>query len=81
MLELIHSGFFSHLTRQEQFYSHCLGWKLKFALLPRKCFRTRKYIWLELAYKGIAMWTGPDEPIFETQWHKKDEHLIWTLKK
>ena len=72
---------FYYDNNDDWFYSRCLGWKLKFAFLPKKCILSGKTIWLEYAYVGLAMFTGPGEPIFETNWHKKDEHLLWLLKK
>lgn len=55
-------------------------WKLAFAWLPHRCEITGRRIWLENAYCGTTMWTGPDIPIIGNQWHDRHEHLIWTLK-
>jgi len=55
-------------------------WKLRFAWLPHRCMITNRRVWLEFAYCGTAMWTGPGDPVYETQWHNKQEHLIWALK-
>jgi hypothetical protein len=57
------------------------GWQLKFAFFPKKCNLTGKTIWLETAYKGTASWHGPGEPVYETRWHDKIEHLVWQLKR
>ena len=54
-------------------------WELKFTWLPKKCDITGRRIWLEMAYKGTAIWTGPGEPIVEVRWHEKLEHLIWAI--
>ena len=55
-------------------------WYLKFAWLPKRCYITNKLIWLKLAYKGTAMYTGPGDPIFEHHWVEKNEYLIAKLK-
>jgi hypothetical protein len=73
--------FYSHKAMKEIFYDRCRGWELKFAFLPKQCFRSGKKIWLKYGYRGIALWTGPGDPMPETQWHDKDEHLIWLLGK
>lgn len=59
---------------------HCIGWQLKFSVLPRKCYYSRKKIWFCWAYKGTAMWTGPGDPVFENKWVGKNEYLIQKLK-
>jgi hypothetical protein len=39
-----------------------------------------KRLWLQFAYRKVAMWTGPGEPVFEYRWYDKDEYLIAKLK-
>ena len=56
------------------------NWQLKFAWLPHRCDITGKMIWLQLAYRGRARWTGPGDDAVETRWHDRHEHLIYTLK-
>ena len=63
----------------ESFFERA-NWQLKFALLPRRCMFSDKIIWLELAYRGVGIWTGPGDSIIETRWATKDEYLIWRLK-
>lgn len=55
-------------------------WYLKFSWLPRKCDRTGQTIWLERAYMGVQMITGPDTPVFEYRWVKKNQWLLEKLK-
>lgn len=62
------------------FYRRCAGWKLKFALWPRRCDLTNNLIWLKHGYQGMAILTGPGEDIVEWRWHDKDEHLMWKIK-
>ncbi len=58
----------------------CLGWQIKLSLIPRRCYYTNKIIWLEFAYVGTAMQTGPGEPVFITRWVSRNEFLIAKLK-
>jgi hypothetical protein len=55
-------------------------WSMKLAILPHRCSITKKIIWLQYAYCGIAMWTGPGDNAVEIRWHDRHEHLIWVLK-
>ena len=63
----------------DYFYDKCLGGQLKFAWLPKTCHISGKRIWLKYGYKMTAMWTGPDDPVFEHRWHDKNTHIIWKL--
>jgi hypothetical protein len=64
----------------QSFNNHCLGWQLKFSLIPRTCFYSGKWIWLKRAYRGTAMWTGPGEPIFEDRWVDRKQYLFLRLQ-
>lgn len=78
------SGYYSKRAmaqgRDDWFYRNCLGWNLSFALWPRRCDITNCVIWLEYAYRGTAILTGPGDNIVEHRWHDKMEHLIWKIK-
>jgi len=63
----------------QAFYSRA-QWSMKFAILPHRCDITKKIIWLQYAYRGVAIWTGPGDDAVETRWHDRHEHLFWTLK-
>ena len=56
------------------------GWELKFVVWPKRCVLSNRLIWLESAYKGTAVWTGPGTPVYEFAWHSSKEHVIWKLK-
>ena len=58
-----------------------LGSSLKFSWLPKRCALTGKLIWLRYGYRVTAMWSGPDEVIFEHKWHSKNAHIMWLLKR
>ena len=64
----------------DTFNQRCLGWSLKFSILPRRCFYTGKYLWLRSAYLGTAMITGPGEPVFEHRWCNQKEYLFLKIK-
>jgi len=70
----------SRKEMDQAFYTRA-QWSLKFALVPRRCDITKKLIWLEYAYCGRAVWTGPGDDAVETRWHSKHEHLIFQLKR
>ena len=55
-------------------------WSMNFAILPHRCNITKKIIWLQYAYCGVATWTGPGDNAVEIRWHDRHEHLIWVLK-
>ena len=55
-------------------------WKPVFVWWPQRCNLTGQRIWLETAYQGEAMWTGPGTPVYEFRYHKNQEHLIWQLQ-
>ena len=66
------------------FKQKTVGRQLKFALFPRRCYITKRRIWLELAYCVTAMYTGPytgpGTPVYDHRWYSKDEYLIARLK-
>ncbi len=62
------------------FKDHCVGTQLKFVVLPKRCYITGKLLWLRLAYKQTAMWTGPGDPVFEHRFYDKTEFIIQRLK-
>lgn len=62
------------------FKQKTVGRQLKFALFPRRCYITKRRIWLELAYCVTAMYTGPGTPVYDHRWYNKDEYLIARIK-
>ena len=63
-------------------FKRCImGRKLKFTLIPRRCYISKRIMWLENAYcitagyqSGFADW------LFEHRWYDKDEYLVARLK-
>jgi hypothetical protein len=66
--------------RDDWFYRKCIGWQLRFALFPKRCDITNRLIWLEYAYRGTAVLTGPGDSIVEHRWHDRHEHIIFKIK-
>jgi hypothetical protein len=57
------------------------SWKLCYVIWPKRCELSNKLLWPgTLAYRGMAMYSGPGEHEYETRWHQRAEHLIWQLK-
>ena len=57
-----------------------VGRQLKFTLLPRRCYITKRILWLENVYRLTAMYTGPGTPVYDHRWYDKDEYLVARLK-
>ena len=70
----------SLLWDNDTFKRRCVGWHLEFTFFPKRCHYTGKYLWLKPAYKGMAMVTGPGEPVFEYRWCEKDTYLFLKIK-
>ena len=57
-------------------------WTKEVAWLPHRCNLTKKIIWLQFAYQGIARYYGQSvHVVYEYHWHRYDEHIIWELQK
>jgi hypothetical protein len=65
--------------RLESFYRRAV-WVERFAWRPRRCNITGRRLWLTRTMMGVAMWTGPGDPVFEFKWHDYKEHTAWLLK-
>ena len=55
-------------------------WQLKFAVVPHRCAISGQRIWLEYAYRGTRIITGPGDSIVEHFWIGRNEFMIWKLK-
>ena len=63
------------------FKQRTVGKQLKFTLIPRRCYITKRRIWLEFAYCVTAMYRIGDINFdYENRWYSKDEYLIARLK-
>ena len=66
--------------RIDQAFWNSARWDLKFAWRPQRCEFSGKWIWFKLAYRGTAVYTGPDTPVYEYRWATTEEYLIAKLK-
>ena len=64
----------------DHFDRHSIGTTLRFAWLPQRCYLSNKLLWLKFAYRRVAMWTGPGDPVFEYRWYHRAEYLVGKLK-
>lgn len=53
----------------------------RYCLWPRKCYQSGRPIWLKLAIRARAVWTGPGEPVTEDRWFHMNEGLMIMIKK
>jgi hypothetical protein len=69
---------FAEYNSTEHFYTKAV-WAERFAWRPRRCDKSKRIVWLQKVMMGVAMYTGPGEPVIETRYHDCKEHLIWRL--
>ncbi|NDB84159.1 MAG: hypothetical protein EB127_15785 [Alphaproteobacteria bacterium] len=73
--------FYRNYKADDYFFDrHSIDTQLKFVFFPKRCWISGKYMWFTFAYRKVAMWTGPGEPIFEYRWYDKNEFLLLKLK-
>jgi len=63
-------------------FKRCIkGRKLKFTLLPRRCYITKRIMWLEFAYCITSGYQqGNMNYLYENRWYDKNEYLVARLK-
>jgi hypothetical protein len=49
-------------------------------VVPHRCAISGQRIWLEYAYRGTRIITGPGDSIVEHFWIGRNEFMIWKLK-
>ena len=52
----------------------------RYCLWPRRCYNTGRWLWLETAMRGRAIWHGPGEPVIEEHWYHQHEALVMMIK-
>ena len=57
------------------------SFEYKYSFWPRRCYNTGRWLWMETAMRGRAVWTGPGEPVFDDRWYDSNEALIMMIKK
>lgn len=66
------------LYSRREFYRRS-SWQQKFVLWPRRCDISERRIWLERAYLGTRMITGPGTPVYEYRWLSKESFTVAAL--
>ena len=76
------SSDWTKMSASDYHFKRCImGRKLKFTLLPRRCYVTKRIIWLESAYRITAGYpVGFADWLYDHRWYDKDEYLIARLK-
>jgi hypothetical protein len=62
------------------FKRRCIGWKLKYSLIPRRCHYTKKLVWFKFAYFGVGLICGPGDPVYDYRWCERHEYLFLKIK-
>ena len=65
--------------RDESFYRRAV-WVKRFAWWPKRCDCSGSWLWVQQVMMGVAMYTGPGDPVFEFRWHSAKEHVVFLLK-
>ena len=53
---------------------------LRWVLWPRRCYVSKKWMWLTRAYRADYVITGPGDPAVWTRWYSNTEYVILKLK-
>ena len=64
-------------------FKRCImGRKLKFTLLPRRCYITKRIMWLENVYCITAGYRAGNDMdyLYEHRWYDKNEYIVARLK-
>lgn len=52
----------------------------KYSLLPRRCYKTGRQLWLDRAVRARRTWTGPGTPVTEDRWYDRSAFLVMRIK-
>jgi hypothetical protein len=63
----------------DEWYYDRAEWKETFALIPRRCDLSNRWIWGRHVC-GTRMVTGPGDPVTIKIWNHRHEHTIYKLK-
>lgn len=65
---------------EESWYWRRADWGLSFAWLPHRCAVSNRLIWLERAYHGQQVITGPGSDVVLHWWMTKEEFMVNRIK-
>ena len=51
-----------------------------FAWRPRRCWISKRWLWLTQVIQGEAIWVGPGTPVVEYRYYNATEYLLQKLK-
>lgn len=68
------------VSDDELFKIRTVSTEIIFVLYPKRCYLSKKWLWLTFAYRQTAIFTGPDMPMFEHRWYNKNEYVFAKLK-
>lgn len=63
----------------DRWYYDKAVWGYSFALIPRRCDISKRWIWGRHC-RGQAIISGPGDPCIIDIWNHRDEHLLYKLK-
>ena len=63
----------------DEWYYQRATWKKKFALIPRRCDLSGRWIWGRHIH-GTRFITGPGDPVIISIWNHRCEHTLYKLK-
>jgi hypothetical protein len=61
-------------------FERVAAWGEEFFWLPKRCYVTKKLLWLVTAYRGVAMYTGPGEAVVEFRFYSKESFMMKALR-
>ena len=67
------------MINEKQWYYDRAHWEEKFALIPRRCDISNRWLWGRHS-RGTVVITGPGEPVVIRLWNHREEHIMYILK-
>ena len=67
------------MINEKQWYYDRAHWEEKFALIPRRCDISNRWLWGRHSC-GTVVITGPGEPVVIRLWNHREEHIMYILK-
>lgn len=65
----------------DAWFNEYAQFEYKYCVWPRRCYNTKRWLFLTTAMRGRRIITGPGEPIVEDRWYDSNEGLIMMIKK